>query len=279
MRRLLIGLVVAAVTLSAPFGALAGNQEVAQQIADNLRQNGQLQDYRIGVKFQDGTAWIRGRVGDPNQMGNVLKVVFDTPGVKRIVNNLTIDRDDANSLAQADGAVTPERISQLGSGALSTLAQRVQTEAQQAASRAERVATSFTPAAARPASATSAPQPIPIAYAQEATPAPVGGMSGGPVPQYVAAVGGPAPARYDQPHLPSYAWPSYSAYPNYAALTYPKKYSPAAWPYIGPFYPYPQVPLGWRKVTLEWHDGWWQLDFDDGPRRNGFLSGLFRPCK
>jgi hypothetical protein len=44
-------------------------------------------------------------------------------------------------------------------------------------------------------------------------------------------------------------------------VTYPKQYSPTAWPYIGPFYPYPQVPLGWRKVTLEWDDGWWMLDF------------------
>ena len=50
--------------------------------------------------------------------------------------------------------------------------------------------------------------------------------------------------------MPGYAWPSYAAYPNYAAVTYPKQYSPTAWPYIGPFYPYPQVPLGWRKVTL-----------------------------
>ncbi len=44
-------------------------------------------------------------------------------------------------------------------------------------------------------------------------------------------------------------------------VTYPHQYSPTAWPYIGPFYPYPQVPLGWRKVMLEWDDGWWQLDF------------------
>ncbi len=69
------------------------------------------------------------------------------------------------------------------------------------------------------------------------------------------------PARYDHPNLPGYAWPSYAAHPNYAAVTYPKQYSPTAWPYIGPFYPYPQVPLGWRKVTLKWDDGWWQLDF------------------
>ena len=72
-----------------------------------------------------------------------------------------------------------------------------------------------------------------------------------------------APAQYDRPHMPNYAWPSYAAYPNYGALTYPRQHSPTAWPFIGPFYPYPQVPLGWRKVTLEWDDGWWMLDFKD----------------
>ena len=77
-----------------------------------------------------------------------------------------------------------------------------------------------------------------------------------PGPGYAAV-----PARYDQPSLPGYAWPTYAAHPNYAAVTYPKQYSPSAWPYIGPFYPYPQVPLGWRKVTLKWDDGWWNLDF------------------
>jgi hypothetical protein len=84
---------------------------------------------------------------------------------------------------------------------------------------------------------------------------------------YTAAASraGTAPARYDQPCLPNYAWPSYAAYPNYASVTYPKQYSPTAWPYIGPFYPYPQVPMGWRKVTLEWDDGWWFLDFKDQP--------------
>ncbi|MDA7978551.1 MAG: BON domain-containing protein [Pirellulales bacterium] len=81
------------------------------------------------------------------------------------------------------------------------------------------------------------------------------------VPQGVPQGG--YPGMYDQPYMPNYAWPSYAAYPNYAAVGYPKQYSPAAWPYIGPFYPYPQVPLGWRKVTLEWDDGWWFLDFSD----------------
>ena len=65
----------------------------------------------------------------------------------------------------------------------------------------------------------------------------------------------------DNPTMPAYAWPSYAAHPNYGAVAYPQQYSATAWPYIGPFYPYPQVPLGWRKVTLEWDDGWWFLDF------------------
>jgi hypothetical protein len=86
-------------------------------------------------------------------------------------------------------------------------------------------------------------------------------MMGQPVPMGPAApVGAP---RYDSPNLPNYAWPGYAAHPNYAALSYPQQYSPSAFPFIGPFYPYPQVPLGWRKVSLEWDDGWWFLDFTD----------------
>ena len=130
-----------------------------------------------------------------------------------------------------------------------------------------------------PAQAPSAPQspharsalaalaaPLAVVAAPFAALAPGGqGQQGpGPQPAYVPGTGGGvAPVGYDQPQLPGYAWPSYAPYPNYAALTYPKQYSPTAWPYIGPFYPYPQVPLGWRKVTLEWDDGWWFLDFKD----------------
>jgi hypothetical protein len=107
-------------------------------------------------------------------------------------------------------------------------------------------------------------QAIPAGFHNSRTQGPVygptlgGGCVGGP------CVGGNcAVPPYEQPRMPCYAWPSYAAYPNYAAVTYPRQYSPTAWPYIGPFYPYPQVPLGWRKVSLEWDDGWWWLDFYD----------------
>lgn len=126
----------------------------------------------------------------------------------------------------------------------------------------------FSPVTVRPA----VPNQTPVAFAQAPTRGQVGlanyttvsQVEGAPVPAHMPNGGVPMqPFRYDQPSMPGYAWPSYAAYPNYAGLTYPKQYSPTAWPYIGPFYPYPQVPLGWRKVALEWDDGWWHLDFWD----------------
>jgi hypothetical protein len=94
-------------------------------------------------------------------------------------------------------------------------------------------------------------------------PMPMGAGMRGPLGGSGGAGGMPVPVRGDGPNMPNYAWPSYASYPNYAALQYPTQYSPTAWPYIGPFYPYPQVPLGWRRVSLEWDDGWWWLDFDE----------------
>jgi len=105
--------------------------------------------------------------------------------------------------------------------------------------------------------APTAPQPRLVAQASAMT-APVASAP----TQMMATPSGIAQARYEQPNLPAYAWPSYAAAPNYGQVNYPKQYSASAWPYIGPFYPYPQVPLGWRKVSLEWTDGWWFLDFE-----------------
>ena len=94
-----------------------------------------------------------------------------------------------------------------------------------------------------------------------------GGMPMGPggappyPPQYGYAGGGASQAVYNSPSMPDHAWPTYAQYPNSAAVSYPQQYSASAWPYIGPFYPYPQVPLGWRDATLRWDDGQWNLMF------------------
>ncbi|MBM3971132.1 MAG: BON domain-containing protein [Planctomycetes bacterium] len=96
----------------------------------------------------------------------------------------------------------------------------------------------------------------PAAFQQEGEPM-GGGMPMPPIPMGRSNAG----QVYDSPNLPNYSWPTYAQYPNSAAISYPKEYSASAWPYIGPFYPYPQVPLGWRSAQLEWDDGRWNLNF------------------
>ncbi len=105
-------------------------------------------------------------------------------------------------------------------------------------------------------------QPIHPAAFQGAANVPADAQAAPPAPPAYAHPGQtPSHVAYNLPRLPEYAWPSYAAYPNSAQLTYPTEYAASAWPYIGPFYPYPQIPLGWRQVQLEWDDGYWNLNF------------------
>jgi hypothetical protein len=318
MRRFLTGFVVAAAAI-VPALALAGNQEIAEQIANRLRTSGQMSDYKIGVKYQNGTAWVHGHVSSTEQMNTALRLVFKTASVDRVVNELSVvpsedarpaaneqarnNADDSNSNDEQATPASNNPLREQNAARLSqktSLAKRLEaavrrkanTESSQEASardadpayaneeqasyksNIEQVAAEepqelpkqvATPKKAKPV-ARVVREPARVAMNQPPVRGPVA-PGGAPMPMYhpAAAQAGVAPARYDQPAMPNYAWPSYAAYPNYAAVTYPKQYSPTAWPYIGPFYPYPQVPMGWRKVTLEWDSGWWFLDFKDQP--------------
>jgi len=98
--------------------------------------------------------------------------------------------------------------------------------------------------------------PVPAQLPDPGKPATGGAVVGGePVPIYQA----PPPSPYDlnPPKMPPYAWPTYAPYNNYSRVAYPEAYPYNAWPYIGPIHPFPKVPLGWRSVKLEWHDGFW----------------------
>jgi hypothetical protein len=277
MRRLLTGFVVAAMAAVVPALALAGNQEIADQIAGKLRHSKRMSDYRISVKFQDGTAWLRGRVANERQIDTTLQLVFEVPAVNRVVNDLTVAQSKKSAVADR----TTEQMEQRRLAKRMEAAFKHGLDREIAPTKANYAAESRA-SEVKPTSAEE-PQELPrlsfqrsqpmareemrMAMAQPGGAMPTAGPNGGPLPMYTAAAShaAAAPARYDQPCLPNYAWPSYAAYPNYASVTYPRQYSPTAWPYIGPFYPYPQVPLGWRKVTMEWKDGWWFLDFKDQP--------------
>jgi hypothetical protein len=250
MRKVILGLAIATLACGPAYRAAAETAEdraAAQQIAQNMKESGQLRDYRVGVKYQDGTAWLMGSVTSPEQRKVAERIARNSDGVNRVVNKLEIAGASDDSFAaepsvQPASAPLPRQLAsrQQGAGNMPVPYARTLQGNVQTAGYGQY----------------GCPPGAEGGYAGGA-----GGMQPMPMGHVPAAVG--QSVSYDNPQMPAYAWPSYAAYPNYAALTYPQQYSPAAWPYIGPFYPYPQVPLGWRKVTLEWDDGWWFLDFKD----------------
>ena len=197
------------------------------------KKSGILRGFELDVSTVGGDVWLRGIVASQEQKDYILEQARHVRGVRRVVDDITVANE---GVRQASTGIP------------------------------------------MPLAAGDVPEPLPLQgssmpmmnvgnnmgprpFAPTGLVSNGGGVAGHPVAMQGGATYGAGAPRYDQPNLPSYAWPSYAAYPNYAAVTYPKQYSPSAWPYIGPFYPYPQVPLGWRKVALEWDDGLWYLDF------------------
>lgn len=106
-------------------------------------------------------------------------------------------------------------------------------------------------------------QPLPL----QPAPLPLNGGKGperidGPAPlpeptPIFQAPSGPNPTMQPPP-MPPYAWPTFAPYNNMSRVAYPNAYPYEQWPFIGPIYPFPRVPLGWRSVSLTWEDGhWW----------------------
>jgi hypothetical protein len=93
-----------------------------------------------------------------------------------------------------------------------------------------------------PAIGSQSPEPMPIFRAMPQAP----------------GFAGPAAGHMPPPPMPPYAWPTYAPYNNYSRVAYPTLYPYQSWPFIGPVYPFPKVPLGWRSIQLKWEDGhWW----------------------
>lgn len=266
MRSLFLGLAMAVavsgLATQASHAAMS-DETMAQLIANDLKESGRLKDYRVGVKYKDGVAWLMGTVSSRQQKQAAELIAGNSEGVVHVVSKLEIEPlyDETNSSGlQVTNASVPMRA----------------TRAPAASSRRTPMQNNMpVPYARMGQNVQMASYGQAASYCPGGNCAPGGAMGPGAMGPGMGQAGmmpggmGNVPAAtgqavsYDNPQVPGYAWPSYAASPNYAALTYPKQYSASAWPYIGPFYPYPQVPLGWRKVTLEWDDGWWFLDFKD----------------
>ncbi|MDA8745407.1 BON domain-containing protein [Rubripirellula amarantea] len=245
---------------------------MAQQVASSIKESGQLSGYRLGVKYQDGVAWLLGSVSSKDQQQKAVELARNVEGVEQVICKLEVEGETDQLVSPEALAAQPAAKSQPSIELASTAPQgpaaaMPRRAARPARSQMPRAMTPHQASAVRTAGMRPGMQgrPMPASYCGPGQGGPgYGGGMGmgmGPQPQGHVPNGGAVGVSYDNANMPGYAWPSYAAHPNYAAVTYPKQYSPTAWPYIGPFYPYPQVPLGWRKVTMEWDDGWWNLDF------------------
>lgn len=208
------------------------NQQVAQQIADALVSAG-LGQHDIEVRYKDGGCSLSGDLDSPEQAITAYQLAASVPEVRQVLTErLTVGGRPFNPQAARQVAYNQAAMQQ---------------HLQQAA------------AFPQPMPGPTHPQ-LPAANPPVQQ---VGAVQQSSYPGHGPHFGSLNPHEvYNSPYLPEYAWPTHAAYDNYAAVTYPSMYDASAWPYIGPFYPYPQVPLGWRSAQLVWDDGYWNLKFN-----------------
>lgn len=220
--------------VKAETGTALSNQQVAQQIADSLVTAG-LSGYDIEVRYKNGIASLIGNVEDQEQVSRAQQATSSVGAVHEVVNKLQV-KGKAPQIQQAAGP---------------------QYGGPQFGGPQRPMPPGYPVHAGHPQG-----QPYPQGISPTAMQQPAGPQ--GPPQMAHPQYGHAQPAShqiYNQPNVPEHAWPSYAPYDNMAAVTYPSMYDASAWPYIGPYYPYPQVPMGWRSSTLEWDDGHWNLKF------------------
>jgi hypothetical protein len=218
------------------------NQLTADAVANSLRGSRGLETHRIEIQAQGGFVTLSGTLAHPGEKAEVLGRAQRVAGVRGVIDQLQVSNDRTILPVQYQPAV-------VNAGAPGNY---VGPE-------------------------TIGPGPNgggPIVGSSTVSASVI--SDGGPVPEGPAGMMGAVQAA--MPGYPNYAWPSYAPYPNFSAVGYPTVYPWQAWPNIGPFYPYPEVPLDWRAVTLRWDDGIWWLDFKKHYTRPFFTPypfGLF----
>lgn len=225
----------------------AANQELADKVAKALRST-KLNGYDIDIDVRDGVVILEGFVTAGEQRSAATKAVRAVPGVMAVSNRLRVGEPASQQRSDQSAAKPPRSPTTPGFVRLADY----QVD-------------------------NNDPPSIQLVAASEAMPAgtvargAMGSAAHAGAPVYGSPTGEAGQALYNQPNLPNNTGPAYAQYPNYAAVSYPSQYSAAAWPYMGPFHPYPQCPLGWRKVTLQWDAGLWTLDFGTS-RKHGWTS-------
>jgi BON domain len=238
-----VGLLAVTASASLGQGTMANpNQTTADSVASALRVSRNLSGSRIEIEAQGGLVTLTGQLATPSLKAEAVARARGVAGVEGVMDRLQV----------ADRTIRP-----------------AQYQPQVALGHGQ---------GGYPAGTT---------YSSGAVSGAIGGVGsqvggaraggfvndGSPLPEGPA--GGSAGGAGAMPGNPNYAWPSYAPYPNFSAVGYPTAYPWQAWPNIGPFYPYPEVPLDWRAVTLRWDDGIWWLDFKKHYTRPFFVPYPF----
>ncbi len=205
------------------------NQQLADAVAGALSRNGQLRKFRIDVVVIGDTAELHGRVIDGSQRDIAARTARTVSGIAHVHDRLAIGDGDIKAASQE---VVPNLPNAQSGQPLPGFGGRGGFPPNPGM-----VSPPFNSGMAMPNGGGYGPEPAPVFQGQP-------GMMPNP--------------QYQPPPLPPYAWPTYAPYNNYSRVASPKAHSHSQWPFIGPMYPYPKIPLGWRRITLEWQDGsWW----------------------
>src|SRR5262245_8179173 len=70
--------------------AKSANQQMADTIAQQLRQGGNLRRFNIDIAFANGTAEVSGVVADQTQREEALRIIQGVPGVERVRDRLVL---------------------------------------------------------------------------------------------------------------------------------------------------------------------------------------------
>jgi hypothetical protein len=225
---LALGLLAAVAGTRATAQAVAPgpNQQTADAVASALRSSAALRGYRIDIESREGTVTLSGAVASPEQHREAMALAGNVSGVSAVVDRLQVSPDARVMPAQYQLAMGGHGLFHRNNAGL---ADGGIVDGEMAGTTAGGMAG---------------------ATAVDTGPLPEG-PAGNPTATAMAAI----------PNMPNFAWPSYAPYPNFSAVGYPTVYPWQAWPNIGPFYPYPEVPPDWRAVTLKYHDGLWYTKF------------------
>lgn len=247
LKRISTVLGLLAVTAPAAMGqaSINPNQQVADSVAGSLRGSKALAATRIEIEAQGGLVTLSGVAASPEVKGEAIERARRVSGVTGVVDNITVG-DQSVRPAQ----YVPQQVAMGGHGG----------------------GGHFGHGGVVGGGPIGGGAPIGLNDGQVVS-GPPAGYDGGPLPEGPAGgAGGGAGASMNQPN---YAWPSYAPPGNFSAVGYPTAYPWQAFPNIGPFYPYPEVPLDWRAVTLRWDDGIWWLDFKKNYTRPFFTPYPF----